>query len=109
MSGNGKKPLVRREFTERIIKRAQADREFKKVLLDNPRETLGQLGAQLPAEVEVKVVEESPEVVYLVLPAGPGELTNDQLDRVYGGGRGYFRSCEGYGPWGCPIVACACY
>jgi len=101
--------MTRQEFTERIIKRAQADREFKKALLDNPRETLGQLGAQLPAEVEVKVVEESPEVVYLVLPAEPGELTNDQLDRAAGGGRGYFRSCEGYWFWGCPFVACACY
>ncbi|MCL6612921.1 MAG: NHLP leader peptide family RiPP precursor [Peptococcaceae bacterium] len=109
MSENEKKPMTRQEFEEQIIKKAQSDEDFRKALKDNPKEALGQLGVQLPAEIEVKVVEESPEVLYLVLPADPGELTVEQLDRVAGGDRGYFRSCEGYGFWGCPIVACACY
>ncbi|BAF60509.1 hypothetical protein PTH_2328 [Pelotomaculum thermopropionicum SI] len=109
MSENKKTSMTRKEFEGRIMKKVQTDGEFKKALTANPREALGRMGVQVPAEIEVKVVEESPEVLYLVLPADPGELTGEQMDRVAGGGRGYFRSCEGYGPWGCPIVACACY
>ena len=70
---------------EEIIKKAQSDKDFKKALLDNPKETLGQLGVQVPEEVEVKVVEESAKVVYLVLPVNLDELTDEQLDGVAGG------------------------
>ncbi|TEB13171.1 NHLP leader peptide family RiPP precursor [Pelotomaculum propionicicum] len=85
MNGNEKKPVTRKELKEQIIKKAQVDQEFKKALVENPKGALGRLGVQLPAEVEVKVVEESPEVVYLVLPVNPGELTDEQLDGVAGG------------------------
>ncbi|TEB13164.1 NHLP leader peptide family RiPP precursor [Pelotomaculum propionicicum] len=85
MTGNEKKPMNRKELKEQIIKKAQVDREFKKALVENPKGAIGRLGVQLPAEVEVKVVEESTEVVYLVLPANPDELTDEQLDNVTGG------------------------
>jgi len=49
--------------------------------MDHPKEALGRLGVQFPAEVEVKVVEESAKVAYLVLPVNPAELTDEQLDR----------------------------
>ena len=68
-----------------IIEKAQSDKDFKKALLDNPKETLIQIGVQVPDEVEVKVVEESAKVVYLVLPVNPDELTDEQLDGVAGG------------------------
>ncbi|BAF60467.1 biopolymer transport protein [Pelotomaculum thermopropionicum SI] len=80
-----KKPMTRREFEEQIIKKAQSDKEFKQDLVNNPKEALGKLGVRIPEEVEVKVVEESPRVFYLVLPVNPDELTDSQLDGVAGG------------------------
>lgn len=92
MSENENKPMTRKEFQEQIIKKAQADKEFKKTLLDNPKGALGQLGVQISEDVDVKVVEESSKVVYLVLPANPDELTDEQLDGVAGG-----LGCYGFG------------
>ena len=85
MSGNEKKPVTRKEFEEQLIKKAQADKDFKKALVDNPKAVLVQLGVQVPDEVEVKVVEESAKVVYLVLPFNPDQLTDEQLNTVAGG------------------------
>ena len=83
------KTMTREELEKKIIKKAQSDKDFKQALLDNPKETLGQLGVQVPEEVEVKVVEESAKVVYLVLPVNPDELTDEQLDAVAGGWKPY--------------------
>ncbi|BAF60515.1 hypothetical protein PTH_2334 [Pelotomaculum thermopropionicum SI] len=85
MSENEKKPMTRKEFKEQIIKKAQADREFRKALVRNPKRAIGQLGVQFPEDVEVKVVEDSAGVVYLVLPVNLDELTDEQLDDVAGG------------------------
>lgn len=85
MGGNEKKSTTRKELKEQIIKKAQSDKDFKEVLVNDPKEAIRRLGVQLPAEIEVKVVEESPEVVYLVLPVEPGGLTDDQLGDVAGG------------------------
>lgn len=77
--------MISREIKEQIIKKALSDKDFKEILVNNPKTAIGRLGVQLPAEVEVKVVEESPGVVYLVLPASPDRLTDDQLGDVAGG------------------------
>ena len=86
MTENEKSLTVEGLEKEEIIEKAQSDKDFKKALVDNPKETLGQLGVQVPDEVEVKVVEESAKVVYLVLPVNLDELTDGQLDAVSGGG-----------------------
>ncbi len=83
MSENEK--MTRKEIEEQIIAKAMADKDFKKALVDDPKATFGQLGLQIPEEVEVKVVEESAKVVYLVLPVNPDEMTDEQLDAVAGG------------------------
>jgi len=76
-------------------------------LLDNPKEALGQLGVQVPEEVEVKVVEEPARVVYLVLPVNPEEqlLVDEQLDSVAGGGYNNFQVPPQCGV-DCPAVQC---
>ncbi|MCL6611594.1 MAG: NHLP leader peptide family RiPP precursor [Peptococcaceae bacterium] len=85
MSENEEKFMTRQEFMDRIIGKAQSDQEFKNALVDNPKEALGQLGIQVSEEVEIKVVEEPPGVLYLVLPANPDELVDEQLDKVAAG------------------------
>ena len=100
MSENENKTMTRKEFQVQLIKKAQSDKEFKKAFLGNPEETLQtQLGVQVPEGVEVKVVEESSKVVYLVLPVNPDELTDEQLDAVAGGA-----SEE----WNCPLDLIKC-
>jgi hypothetical protein len=49
-----------------------------------------ELGSRLPEGVEVRAVEESAQIIYLVLPsASPlgqgGELSDQELDEVAGG------------------------
>ena len=85
MNENEKKPITRQEFEKQIIQKAQSDKDFRKALVNNPKVTLGQLGVQVPEEVEIKVVEESAKLVYLVLPCSLDELTDEQLDAVSGG------------------------
>ncbi|BAF60466.1 hypothetical protein PTH_2285 [Pelotomaculum thermopropionicum SI] len=85
MNQTENKPMTRREFEEQLVKKAWSDKEFKKALISAPRETLAGLGAKIPEAIEIKVVEESPKVVYLVLPVNPDELTDSQLDKVSGG------------------------
>ncbi|TGE35734.1 NHLP leader peptide family natural product precursor [Desulfosporosinus fructosivorans] len=98
MSKN-KKTMTREELEKEIIKKAQADKDFKETLVANPKETSKtQLGLQVPEDVEVKVVEESAQVVYLVQPSNPEELTDEQLEVVSGAGEYNPPNC---GTWYC--------
>jgi hypothetical protein len=82
----------RAEMERRLIQRSMEDEDFRQRLLDDPKGTLEQeLGDRLPEDVEVRVVEETAESIYLVLPsASPlvgegGELSDEELQRVAGG------------------------
>ena len=45
------------------------------------------MGRRIPAEIDVRVVEETPNTLYLVLPpnGASGELSDKELDAVAGG------------------------
>jgi hypothetical protein len=81
----------RAEIERRLIDRSLQDEEFRQRLLAEPKGTMEQeLGGRLPEGVEVRVVEESAETIYLVLPsASPigegGELSDEALESVAGG------------------------
>jgi hypothetical protein len=81
----------RAEMERRLIQRSLEDEAFRQRLLDDPRAAIEQeLGTQLPESIEVRVVEESADTIYLVLPsASPvgqgGELSDQELDAVAGG------------------------
>jgi hypothetical protein len=81
----------RAEMERRLIQRSLEDEAFRQRLLDDPRAIIEQeLGSRLPESVEVRVVEESADTIYLVLPsASPvgqgGELSDQELDAVAGG------------------------
>ncbi len=74
------------------MQKAWSDAEFKQQLIENPREAFAALGVELPAHlagVNLKVVENTADTLHLVLPAPPpteGELSDDELDGVAGGG-----------------------
>ena len=82
----------RAEIERTLVQRSLEDEEFRQRLLDDPKGTVEQeLGTPLPEGVEVRVVEESADTIYLVLPsASPvgdgGELSDQDLEAVAGGG-----------------------
>jgi hypothetical protein len=83
-----------------LIEKAWKDDAFRQALRTDPRGAVeSALGSKLPAGLQVKVVAESADTFYLVLPANPdrapaGELTDQQLDAVAGGWTGE-ESCGG--------------
>jgi hypothetical protein len=84
----------RTEMERRLIEKSLQDESFRQRLLEDPRATMEQeLGVQLPADVQVRAVEETADTIYLVLPSvspagGGGEISERELDRVAGGAPG---------------------
>ncbi|TDC52495.1 NHLP leader peptide family natural product precursor [Actinomadura sp. KC345] len=59
----------REAFIARIVSRAWKDSDYRSRLLDDPKGVLAEeLGTDIPAHVEVHVLEEHPDVRYLLLP-----------------------------------------
>ena len=93
----------------RIVNRALTDAEYRRRLIADPRAVIGEeVGAALPANVRFKVVEETPETVYLVLPYLPPETRNRVSQRDLQEGalgmaftRSWIRSC----PCGCSSLS----
>jgi hypothetical protein len=84
--------LSREEFQQQVISKAGSNPEFKRALLDDPKQAIGQLGLKVNGDVKIKVVEESADVIYLVLP--------QKLTALNGGCIG----CDGVG--GCGFCEC---
>jgi hypothetical protein len=82
----------RAEWERRLIERSLEDEDFRQRLLDDPKGTLAQeLWSVLPERVEVRVVEESSDTIYLVLPSTSaggqgGSLSDQDLEAVAGAG-----------------------
>ncbi len=76
--------MTKTEFDARLIKRAWEDEDFRKALSTNPKETIEKdFGIELP-KVTIKVLENTDDVAYFVIPKKPvsGELkiSPDELD-----------------------------
>ena len=89
----------RTEIERRLIQRSMEDEEFRQRLLDDPKGTAEQeLETQLSEDVEVRVLQESPQSIYLVLPFVPtvgegGELSDQDLEAVAGGSSSQSGAC----------------
>jgi hypothetical protein len=83
------KVLTREEIEKKAIEKAWEDENFKKNLMEKPHQAIAQIGVNVPEKIDIKVVEESAGVLYLVLPVNPetlaGELSDENLDGVAGG------------------------
>jgi hypothetical protein len=81
----------RAEMERKLIERSLEDEDFRQRLLDDPKGTIEHdLGSRLPESIEVRVVEESAQTIYLVLPSRSadvqgGELSDQELEAVAGG------------------------
>ncbi|MEY2833407.1 MAG: hypothetical protein RLZZ574_2666, partial [Cyanobacteriota bacterium] len=82
---------TRNELEARVIAKAWQDETFKQELLSNPKAIFSEeLGQSLPDEVEIRIIEENPTTLYLILPMKPmvadgEELSEEQLQAVAGG------------------------
>jgi hypothetical protein len=91
----------RAEMARSIVQRSIEDEEFRQRLLEDPRGAVGEeLGTRLPDNVEVRVVEETAETIYLVLPSSSplgdegGELSDEALEAVAGGLASWDEACQ---------------
>ena len=83
--------MNRKQVETACIIRAWHDEDFRKKLLADPKGTLeSALKLKLPASTKVTIFEEKANEIRVSLPAKPaadGELSDDQLEAVAGGGR----------------------
>ncbi len=82
----------RQELEADLVAKAWEDEGFKQELLSNPKATLTkEFGIPIPGSIEVRVLEENPNTLYVVLPVKPadlqgeGELSEDALEAIAGG------------------------
>ena len=68
-----------------IVAQAWSDDSYKQRLLSDPEAVLGEQGVTPPAGKQVRIVEDTDDTVYVVLPARPQELSDEDLDQAAGG------------------------
>jgi hypothetical protein len=71
---------------QQIIAKCWTDEAFKSQLIANPAATLQAEGVTFPAGATVKVMENSSQVVHVILPFRPTTLSDADLEQVAGGG-----------------------
>jgi hypothetical protein len=65
-------PKTRKGLEAEIIAKAWEDERFRQELLSNPKEAIAKtLGTKLVENLEIRVVQETPNNLYLVLPVKP--------------------------------------
>jgi hypothetical protein len=82
--------ITRGQVWDVVVKQATENPKYRAALLKDPRALMSQqLGTQIPASVNVKVIQEDPNTYYVVLPHAPKageELADSDLEKVAGGG-----------------------
>ena len=74
------------EMRDRILNRADADSDFRALLLADPKAAISaEIGTTIPDGFDVTVHEDSATTAHLVLPPLP-ELSEAELQLVSGGG-----------------------
>ena len=81
---------TRRDIEAQITAKAWKEESFKQELLTNPKSIFEQeFGVQLPAEINVQVIEENPTSLHFVIPMRPQvpghELNEEELETIAGG------------------------
>lgn len=74
------------EYATKAIAKAWSDPAFKAKLLADPRAALAEVGIITPEKLNFKVVENTDDLVHLILPPPPSdELSEESLALVSGG------------------------
>ena len=76
----------RTELEARLIARAWQDEAFKQQLLADPRAAIAaETGRAVQDGIQIRVVEETASVRYLVLPRNTNQISDEELDLPAGG------------------------
>lgn len=98
----------KKELEKRLIEKAMKDELFRDQLKTDPRGTIErELGITIPPSINLTVMEETPQTVYLVLPDPGGshavdELSQAELESVAGGWSGD-SECGSCANESCPV------
>ena len=70
---------TRKDLEIHLITRALKDESFRAELIANPKAVIEQeIGSKLPDELEITVLEETADTVYMVLPCNPYEGVSEE-------------------------------
>lgn len=77
---------TRKDLEIHLITRVLKDEGFRQELVANPKTVMEkELGAKLPEELEIKVLEETEDTLYMVLPCNPYEgISEEELQASLG-------------------------
>jgi hypothetical protein len=82
-------PWTRGQLYDRIADQASKNAKYREALLKDPRTLMSkQLGTNIPPSMKIKVIEETADTYYVVLPYAPKEgqeLDDADLEKVAGG------------------------
>jgi len=72
---------------QQLFTRCWKDEAFKKRFVSEPGKVLDEEGFDVPEGLKIKVIENSPNEMNIVLPANPesAELSDSEMDQVAGG------------------------
>ena len=94
MTKEPSKQINRHDFEADLISRAWKDEAFKQEIISNPKAVYAkELQQELPESLEIRVLEETPTTLYLVIPQNPAnaqvseELSDEALEAVAGGNK----------------------
>lgn len=80
---------ARQYLEQQIIEKAWADEKFRTELIASPNKVIEQfLGQALPQSLHIKIIEETSDRLYLVIPVNPEQLPDAVLDLVAAGAGG---------------------
>lgn len=71
---------------DQIMARCWSDASYKAKLLADPVTVLHAAGVSVPEGVQLRVLENTTQVMHLVIPARPAGLSDQMLDEVVGAG-----------------------
>ena len=75
--------LQRKDLEQKLIEKAMKDEAFRKQLIDNPKAVIEQeSGMKILESTKIKIVEEDPQTIYLVLPCVPARATQVELSEI---------------------------